>query len=217
VEMNGYFYIKCHCKTCGGKIEFPSYGVNEIIRCPHCEWETVLRDPLELPVFDEEKDRSIRVKSSDQSSSYIVNLFDFTCTCPDFLERRCNVPKRNLLRACKHICRTLGSKSRRKLLSRLQDALISNSIVADIGIYPGCIREDDLGNLVFVSEPTNEGWINIIAPVWKNKISETYDHFGYNIQEKRWSYGLRPGIRNFEEFLASSKDTDHRLRYEPPM
>jgi hypothetical protein len=35
-------YIKCICKNCGGRIEFPSEGAGRTVPCPHCNWTTVL-------------------------------------------------------------------------------------------------------------------------------------------------------------------------------
>src|SRR5580658_4512197 len=35
-------YSKCVCQHCGGHIEFPTEGAGQTIRCPHCQWNTVL-------------------------------------------------------------------------------------------------------------------------------------------------------------------------------
>jgi hypothetical protein len=35
-------YSKGACQHCGGHIEFPTEGAGQTIRCPHCQWNTVL-------------------------------------------------------------------------------------------------------------------------------------------------------------------------------
>jgi hypothetical protein len=38
-------YIKCPCKYCDIFIEFPAYGLGQVIACPHCGMQTVLFKP----------------------------------------------------------------------------------------------------------------------------------------------------------------------------
>ena len=57
------------------------------------------RASLLLKPFDREFDRDIEVESRTGSQSYTVNLYRYTCTCPDFLERRSKVS-----------CRTPGTQ-----------------------------------------------------------------------------------------------------------
>src|ERR1035441_3438758 len=39
-------YIKCRCIECEQPIEFPSYGVGERVKCPHCKRMTRLYPPI---------------------------------------------------------------------------------------------------------------------------------------------------------------------------
>jgi hypothetical protein len=49
--MNAEQYIKTLCPFCDGSIEFPEHGVGEMIDCPHCQSQIVLRQiaPKEKP------------------------------------------------------------------------------------------------------------------------------------------------------------------------
>jgi hypothetical protein len=40
--MSDADYLKCPCQKCGGPIEFPASGVDEVINCPHCGAQTKL-------------------------------------------------------------------------------------------------------------------------------------------------------------------------------
>jgi hypothetical protein len=42
-------YSKCHCKNCGGRIEFPSEGAGRTVPCPHCNWPTLLVPDVKAP------------------------------------------------------------------------------------------------------------------------------------------------------------------------
>ncbi|MGI8964690.1 MAG: hypothetical protein ACR2H1_01230, partial [Limisphaerales bacterium] len=43
-------FYKAHCNHCNGHIEFPASAMEEIIYCPHCQQQTVLRPFQETPV-----------------------------------------------------------------------------------------------------------------------------------------------------------------------
>lgn len=43
-------FLKCSCKHCAGNMEFPSEGLGQTIRCPHCGEETQLVGCVEAPV-----------------------------------------------------------------------------------------------------------------------------------------------------------------------
>ena len=52
----------------------------------------LLKPSNQLPDLKDESLRSIRVKSSDGKRYYSVNLLDYTCTCPSFLEIQSKAP-----------------------------------------------------------------------------------------------------------------------------
>ena len=61
-------------------------------------------DPSKLlPIFFDESLHSIQIQSSDLTKTYIVNLLDYTCTCPLCIEVHSGVPQRDFGRLCKHI------------------------------------------------------------------------------------------------------------------
>lgn len=48
--MNEADYLKCLCQICGGSIEFPSDGIGERVKCPHCGEQTELNStPVDAP------------------------------------------------------------------------------------------------------------------------------------------------------------------------
>ncbi len=60
------------------------------------------------------------------------------------------------------------------------------------GIYPGRSDRDQNGNPIYITGASPQGWINVYA--LKRRDGKAYFRFGYNVQEQRWAYGLRPKI-----------------------
>jgi predicted RNA-binding Zn-ribbon protein involved in translation (DUF1610 family) len=152
-----------------------------------------------LPVFTEACYKSIPVSSSDGTAEYYVDLTSYTCTCPDFVERRSEQPMRSATRACKHICRVLLRETCKSRLNPLLLSMVENSVSFGTGIHPGWLILDDNDNVVFVSFPARD-WCNIFAPVRTKRL--IYERYGYNIAERRWSYGEAPiGARSLRQYL----------------
>jgi hypothetical protein len=49
--MKDGYYLKCSCKSCGGRIEFPATGEGATVNCPHCGQPTrlLLDEPAKKP------------------------------------------------------------------------------------------------------------------------------------------------------------------------
>ena len=148
----------------------------------------LLKPSNQLPDLKDESLRSIRVKSSDGKRYYSVNLLDYTCTCPSFLEIQSKAPPRDLGRLCKHICRCLNRRPILKLLSPICRAMVQEGR----GIHPGRFGRDRRGNRIYITGVSSQGWLNVFA--LKRKDGRTYFRFGYNVKERRWAYGIKPNI-----------------------
>ena len=63
-------------------------------------WKPAL---VNISPFGDEYDRDDIVESRTGGGRYTVNLHTYTCTCPDFIERRAERPVGDLGRSCKHL------------------------------------------------------------------------------------------------------------------
>jgi hypothetical protein len=179
----------------------------QIINCPHCGLSMALELPgarsrrtsppapsltdesaILLPILSDESLRAIQVKSSDGTQNYTVNLLDYTCTCPSFIEDHAQAPPFAFGRMCKHICAALNRAELRSSLPPIAQAMVR----AGHGIYPGRIAHDLNGNFIYITGANSSGWLNIFALPRRN--GKTFSRFGYSINEARWAYGLAPKI-----------------------
>ena len=137
----------------------------------------------------------LQIKSqSEKGLKYQVDLSEPSCTCPDWLGGRRNISVGSLTRCCKHI------------------------LTAFIQIEPDCGWPGWLGAFFNSGWPPHphQSWsvlslgrsyalISSPAKGWANafvKGNEGYDRFGYNIEERRWSYGIAPpGCRAIAKLL----------------
>jgi len=165
----------------------------------------VLNASLLLPEITDESLKAIQVRSSDGEHYYSVNLMDYTCTCPSFIQVHSAAPPRDVGRLCKHICWEL---KRPEILPRL-DPICLAMVREGFGIYPGRLDRDNNGNPIYITGVNTQGWLNVFA--LKRRDGKTYYRFGYNVNEGRWAYGSRPKIneailypKGSGEFVASS-------------
>jgi hypothetical protein len=205
-------YLKCACSTCSGHIEFDVSGLGRTVTCPHCGWNTLLFDPhgvnpnagtevryrdslvpigesgSQLPEFSDESFRNLHVRSSEGAGYYTVNLIDYTCTCPSFVNDHSKASRCEFGRMCKHICKSLNNQQILPLLNPICRAMVKEGY----GIYPGRFELDENGNTVYVTGVNSEGWLNVFA--LKRKDGKNYYRFGYNINERRWAYDEHPKV-----------------------
>jgi hypothetical protein len=151
-----------------------------------------------LPTFTDAACRSIQVESTDGKKTYVVDLQSYTCTCPDFVEKRAKEPPLVATRACKHICRLLNAEPNKSRLSPLVRCMVENCAEHGFGVPPGWLIDND-GQTVFISFP-NKGWCDLFVP--KRTRALRYERYGYNVYDKRWSYGKAPaGARGLRDYL----------------
>ena len=219
-------FIKCSCDRCSGHIEFDASNAGQAVDCPHCGQSTVLlvavtpaasgpvplpraastttvaAEPvLVLPRLADESLRSIQVRSSDGARYYAVNLLDYTCTCPSFVNDHSMVGPRDVGRLCKHLCQQLNRPEIVPLLHPILAAMVRGGF----GVLPGRLACDNNGNRMYVTGVGNTGWLNVFA--LKRRNGKTYYEFGYNVNEERWAYGAKPQVDEtvlFQEHLRPS-------------
>jgi hypothetical protein len=90
-----------------------------------------------------------------------------------------------------------------RLLSPIGLAIVQEGF----GIYPGRFDRDRNGNLIYITGVNNSGWINVYA--LKRRDGKTYYRFGYNLNEQRWAFGVRPAVdRNILSPTSDFKSLD---------
>ena len=115
------------------------------VRVERASWKPTIQTELskQLPIFSDESLRAIEVKSGDGSKTYVVNLLDYTCTCPHCLEIHSGVPARDFGRLCKHIILALRTQNLVAQLPAIAQGIAQNGYPdRAFGIYPGRFAED---------------------------------------------------------------------------
>jgi hypothetical protein len=139
-----------------------------------------------LPTVDYVSD----VPSTSGDAEYRVNLVNHTCTCGDWVVSRRSTPVRDYKRLCKHMARTYHAL---EIADETNDpmfgAFIVDHVCRDRGTFPGdeWIVENLNGKAVLYGISATSPWVNIFAPQGGD-----YERFGFNREEKRWSYGESP-------------------------
>ena len=157
----------------------------------------IQHDPSKLlPVFTSEVLRAIEVKSTDQTKTYIVNLLDYTCTCPLCLEIHSGVPSRDFGRICKHIIIALRGKYLVSQLPPIAKGIAENGYpYAAFGVYPGRFANDLNGNPIYITGKNQDGWINVFALTRRDGVN--YFRYGFNVIRKSWCRTMESGGYNW--------------------
>ncbi len=157
-------------------------------------WKPAL---LEMAPFGPEYDRDITVESRSGGGRYAINLHRYTCTCPDFIERRAHRPVGDLGRSCKHLRDAVLSLD----VNAFGDELTRVIFKSPHGPYDMIwFAQDSLGNVVAVCIVIDKPWMNIFA---KKGGRGPYERFGFHISEERWAYNYAP--ENAAEILEMVK------------
>jgi hypothetical protein len=137
------------------------------------------------------------VASSDGTGEYRVDLKNHICTCPDWVGWRRSAPPQDYKRACKHIARLYHAL---EIASETEDLMFDAFIVDHVCRDRGTLPQDEWllemvnGKAVLYGQTPGKPWVNIFAPQGSG-----YDRFGFNKEERRWSYGESP--RGFAKFF----------------
>jgi hypothetical protein len=127
----------------------------------------------------------LQVKShTDKSVFYDVDLSGPTCTCPDWRSNRCALPQAHLSRCCKHVFDAFGRLEPESGWPGWLGAFL------DLSWTPHPLQEWmvlRIGRGFVLASTAPNGWANVYADE-----GGSYDRFGYNVFEDRWSYGIQP-------------------------
>ena len=150
---------------------------------------------LNIPEIQTEKSKIQITSLTDAREIYTVSLIDFDCNCPDFYKNRSCFERNDIRRLCKHLIKALEEAELIFEFPGHIGLLLESAANRNKGIiiFNDYFEAETINGPILVTKASN-GWYNIIAPVvskGKNR-SIFYDEFGYNLEEKRWSYGKHP-------------------------
>ena len=137
-----------------------------------------------LPIFSDVSLRAIEVKSSDWTQTYVVNLLDYTCTCPLCLGIHAGVPPRDFGRLCKHIIIALR---REKLVIQFPPSATEQQIMATpkpTEFIQGALANDLNGNPIYITGKNYDRSINVYALTRRNGVN--YYRYGFDTIRKSW-------------------------------
>jgi hypothetical protein len=150
---------------------------------------------------------TLRVKShSDKTVIYDVDLAGPSCNCADWRGARSQLPKGSLTRCCKHIFDAFGRLEPTGGWPGWLGAFLEQGWKPHPGKRWLILR---LGSDLDLSSVGGNDWSDIFAVVGGG-----YQRFGYNIAERRWSYGREPPRSNEIEkaILGETHGRDARTR-----
>jgi hypothetical protein len=126
-----------------------------------------------------------QVRSQTQSGvSYQVDLSRPTCNCLDWSSTRSKLPDLHLSRCCKHVLSAYSLCE--------PDGGWPSWLGAFLGsLYPPYPQQEwivlRIGSEWVLASTAPTGWANVYA-----REDESYERFGYNVREDRWSYMMEP-------------------------
>ncbi|MFN8179278.1 MAG: hypothetical protein U0167_15205 [bacterium] len=156
-----------------------------------------------LPDLSPERDRSYVAHSeSVPGKQYAVNIYQMTCTCPDFAKRRSVFQRLDARRMCKHLASRLEEKCGVAELGQPAYAVVRTA--ARYG-PSGAYKVVFLGPHSFlVMASAGKEWMSVIVRgEWPPQADRFKNYaFGYSLIERRWSYGRAPRAhKEIAEFL----------------
>lgn len=144
-------------------------------------------DELKIPIPPIKYNQKIQVESSSGEGVYGVNLYQMICSCPDYRRnRRSRFYPGDIRRLCKHLsglyCENMDISS----LNEIKQAILVNGYGVKTNFT--ILHIEELDENVAVTYDHRDEWWNVFARGKKGEI----ERFGYNTDEKRWSYGESP-------------------------
>ena len=166
------------------------------IQLPELSFRTIATDSL--PVLEV-------ASFSEPGVHYRVDLHQLTCTCPDFVQNRANLPADSFGRLCKHLSSEILRQENSDTYDDLSRAILKS--YSRKASYYGTHLPS--GSVVAFGISPGEEWIDVFAR--KRKKGETagnctgeYACYGYSIQRNGWSYGEGPvGAKEIREALRN--------------
>ena len=149
------------------------------------EEEEVLANPPRPALLPEIPQR-IEVPSQRESTSFLVELHDHTCTCPEGAARK-EYPARHPSRCCKHMAYAFTRSG--KVFEPWFQALLDDCFAYARGTPTGCdwMLADLQPKKSVLMAGGNGQWCTVYAPG-----DEGYESFAFHPVQNRWSYGESP-------------------------
>lgn len=146
---------------------------------------------LSVPSLSEEFNEYVKVDSETEDTSYYVNMFEYSCTCPDFTKRRYFFERGDIRRICKHQLWVLED---RKLLGQFDE--LSRAVI-ELKANKKVLHLCKTGAGAIFSLSSDNEWINVVARKRNSGDScgvytGDYARFGFSKIDGRWSYGDAP-------------------------
>ena len=180
------------------------------VRVRLTQWGAHLASPG-LPIVNGILPEALSVESSSHPGThYEVNLNALTCTCPNFVRLRQEVPPTSFGRMCKHLA------ARYRLL--VPEGASTELILAILGA--GHMKVDHRiarlasgGTVVLGFDPDRE-WCDVFARRRRagergGSYTGLFARYGFNLLERRWSYGDGPdGAREIRRLIEAAIEVE---------
>lgn len=137
----------------------------------------------------------IHVDSFTSDNTYIVNIHDQTCTCPDFRKQcRAAAPKNSLSRWCKHLMSETGKELDLDALHKWHRAIICDGFGGPDFAFE--FHLETAPDILLTLRKDSE-WMNIYAHTKRKgerirDASGPIQRYGWQLPYHRWSYGQPP-------------------------
>jgi hypothetical protein len=122
---------------------------------------------------------------TDDRMKYTVGLVGPTCNCPDWKNRRDDLPGGHPSRCCKHIIEAFNLLRPKGGYPGWLDPFFGCNWRPDPHMEWATLRINGIPALV--SSAADRGWANAYV-----RSGASWKRFGYNVHEQRWSYGIAP-------------------------
>jgi hypothetical protein len=139
----------------------------------------------------------LEIRSHSQKGiKYQVDLSEPRCSCPDWVGARQHIPVGHLTRCCKHVLDAYGQVEPEEGWPGWLGAFFNFA-------WPPHPNQSwlivEVGNSFALVSTAAKGWANAFV-----EVDGGYDRFGYNVEERRWSYGMAPpGSRNIARMIEA--------------
>ena len=136
---------------------------------------------------------------SEPDKVYQVNLFNKTCTCPDFSSRANKFSKDDVRAVCKHIVDKLKYAKLYQTYGSLTANLLHCSAYLGDDIFLQC---EVTGARYVLSTSLRSNWVNVHVAS-SSKPGKAVVLFGFDVATKTWQYEEPKNARQIEDFIHS--------------
>lgn len=161
---------------------------------------TVDSNIYRMPPIPEKFDKVYKASHySEPEKVYQVNLFNKTCSCPDFRSRANKFSENDIRTTCKHIL----DKLKYAKLYQTYDSLTANLLHCSAYLGDDIFLQCEVANTQYVlSTSRQSNWVNVhvASPSTPGK-GEV--RFGFDVATKTWQYEEPKNARQIEEYILS--------------